>query len=209
MPPKRLRFNGAVEQYEYHRSENNDIENHPEDAPNAPGPTKLKLNSWLLHHRLPLDFSLPSTVFNSLPGLGKWFYEPACDPPCPRLVINVPSVVGTDDGWDIEVRADGTDCVTVGVVVRTIRNVLRQPLGSNDADVGWYRVKRIDTLSDARCSALDARTIWGTQAKESKSTVLRVDHLRGNVQFAGIIVSNPARPHEWTLVLERSERYGA
>ncbi|KAJ7184878.1 hypothetical protein C8R46DRAFT_1065370 [Mycena filopes] len=139
----------------------------------------------------PLDFSVPSSA---LPPLSrKVLNSPACTTPrmtCLDLRINSPD--GSTMMWDFPVvpgpaRGHDPDVVTVGDVLGTIHNHLRQ------SDVEHR-------LSTAVTQSFSART--QLDRKEREFGVRRLDHLlqTGNVPFGGIDV--PDDPREpWTVIL--------
>ncbi|KAJ7851245.1 hypothetical protein B0H14DRAFT_829729 [Mycena olivaceomarginata] len=202
--PKCLRFNQTVEVYEHPETET-------ESPSNAAPP---RATAPVLHSTLrpgecsPLDFSLPADVFIADPRLDNTLLtKSACTPPQREVYVRVPSANGPRGLCNIGVaHSPATECVTVGDVLTAIHNALRQKEVSVEKDVRRHHERRVATL-EQYCSALDKPTRAKIDLDEATGGTRRVDQLRGNVLFAGIIVPSPEVPSKWELRLEFSERY--
>ncbi|KAJ6453780.1 hypothetical protein C8R45DRAFT_1038858 [Mycena sanguinolenta] len=201
MAPKRVRFSGTVEEYEHEN----------EDPPNPPSPLTpiLVLHSALRPNECePLDFSLPSTLLRTDSRLESMILdEPACAPAPSNseIHIRVPSPDGTRGLCTVALP---TPC-TVGDILTTLHNNLRQPHEAREGveqDVQWYHSRRVATLAD-HCAGLDKPKQLDIISVEVTTGTRRVDLLRGQVLFAGIVVPDPTEPHRWELLLDFAQRY--
>ncbi|KAF7354233.1 hypothetical protein MVEN_01111100 [Mycena venus] len=199
MASKNLRFNPDVDVYDEIY-----IASPALKASNGPGLTVPVLDAALQPGRAcpPVDFSLPSAVFRADPHLDDALLgRPACQPPVYEVHIRVLSADGIHGLCNIAVVHNPRyEPVTVGDVLSTIRDKLRQTEACAEQDVRWYYAKRVETL-DGYCSNLE------TNRKERTEGTRRVDRLRGNVLFTGIAVPSPAEPRKWQLQLAFSPRY--
>lgn len=200
MPPKKLRFNPIVDECEERESD---------DAQ----PTILH-SALRPGECLALDFSLPSSVFRADPRLDSALMsKPACSPPESLVTIRVASAHAPRGLCTFPVihNPEG-EPVTVGDVLTTIRDKLRQLEATTDRDVEVYHARRVRSV-DAYLGDLDAATRRETRKTEEAAGPRRVDHLRGNVLFDGVVLKSArlprAEPDCWLVDLQPSSRYAA
>ncbi|KAJ7137012.1 hypothetical protein C8R44DRAFT_869094 [Mycena epipterygia] len=194
MPPKNLRFNPVVDEYE-----ERDVYSPP------PAYQSGSVLAPVLHPALrpgecpQFDFSLPSATYNADPRLASAFMDKAaCTPPLPMMKIRILSADGSCGLCRFEVyhHPKGKD-VTVGDVIGTIQAKLREPMeNAADKTVQWYCKQRARTL-EQYAGRTDAN------GKKNEETLRRVDELLGNVLFSGITLVED----RWEVRLKPSQRY--
>ncbi|KAJ7609902.1 hypothetical protein FB45DRAFT_1010148 [Roridomyces roridus] len=212
---KQVRFNLTVEEY------------HLRDSPESwtsPLPSKKPIGGSTLkpaaptragdphpalspQHALLLDFSFPSEAFRNNPQLTPALLSStACSTPCRSLDIRIAASSGLyKTRVQVVHSGGGGGSVTVGDVLTTIQNTLRQP----DADVDKlaaavpYTQRRIDTVNGYRF-VRDERAEARRVAEERHAGGRVVDRFLGETQFAGIAM----RPDGcWELKLTKPARY--
>ncbi|KAJ7644467.1 hypothetical protein FB45DRAFT_1053224 [Roridomyces roridus] len=142
-------------------------------------------------------------------------------PPQTQITIRI-AAVGSSRGLCVlgissRNRQGEADFITVGDVLTTIHDTLRQQLSLQEADsaargadVQRYRVHRVSTVDTyLEASHLDPGTCRDVKRAEVITGVRRVDLLRGAVMFDGIVVKSksPGKPEMWLVGLTPAERY--
>ncbi|KAJ7467372.1 hypothetical protein B0H11DRAFT_2046882 [Mycena galericulata] len=206
MAAKQLRFNSTVDEYE----ERDESKTHWQTTCDAGLASSLTPSLFLRPGQCPaFDFSLPSSVFRADPRMDPAIMSQiACTPPQSRVIVRVASAHSTHGLCTFPVvhNPEGYP-VTVGDVLSTIRDKLRQLEATTDPDAEWYHARRVDTVAEY-LGTLDEPTRWETKRVEEASGTRRVDRLLGNVVFDGVVLKlTSGEPDCWLVDLQACPRY--
>ncbi|KAJ7438172.1 hypothetical protein FB451DRAFT_1570413 [Mycena latifolia] len=201
MPPKQLRFNPTVDEYEERQISN------PPKAIHSPTSAPVLYRTLRPGECPGLDFSLPSYIFRADPALDlATLNRPASNPPLTCITVRIPSPASIGLCRFEVLHSPRGQAVTVGDVLSAIREHLRQPFASSDSTVHDYYARRVQTVGNY-CGNVDERTRRKNKDTEGEPGIRRVDHLQGKVLFAGIEVRDTSDGPIWHMKLEESPRY--
>ncbi|KAJ7171431.1 hypothetical protein C8R46DRAFT_1088378, partial [Mycena filopes] len=179
----------------------------PQPTQNLPLPGTLEIHELLTPtHALQLDLSFPSDAFRRNPQLTPALLAaPASSPPRSSLCVRIAA-----GAYKVELEIGHPEApggtVTVGDVLTTVQNALRQYDYNAPAEAAAYIRRRIATVN-GYAPHRDAAARAAIEAAEREGGARVVDRLLGHTLFAGLTLRRNAPDHHWELALVVPERY--
>ncbi|KAJ7171450.1 hypothetical protein C8R46DRAFT_1088413 [Mycena filopes] len=179
----------------------------PQPTQNLPLPGTLEIHELLTPaHALQLDLSFPSDAFRRNPQLTPTLLAAAAStPPHSSLCVRIAA-----GAYKVELQIGHAEApggaVTVGDVLTTVQNALRQYDYNAPAETAAYIRRRIVTVN-GYAPHRDAAARAAIEAAERDGGARVVDRLLGHTLFAGLTVRSNKPDHHWELALAVPERY--